>query len=160
MTSGYFPGPYGSPFDDFFARYMGGPRQPRQRIDITQFLSEQARELVNAAARRAAETGSADLDTDHLLWAMTEDDSIDDYEERKAAHRARVAHQDDRVAAIFAADKLAKTRELSRRGERPASSKLDHYLESLRMLRQSHPGIPVLDDLERALHGFLSGVAR
>src|SRR5215218_9712819 len=24
MTSGYFPGPYGSPFDDFFARYMQG----------------------------------------------------------------------------------------------------------------------------------------
>ena len=38
MTSGYFPGSYGSPFDDFFARYMGGARQPRQRIDITQFL--------------------------------------------------------------------------------------------------------------------------
>src|SRR5918997_392880 len=75
MTSGYFPGPYGSPFDDFFARYMGGARQPRQRVDITQFLSEQARELVNVAARRAAEVGSPDLDTDHLLWAMTEDDS-------------------------------------------------------------------------------------
>jgi ATP-dependent Clp protease ATP-binding subunit ClpC len=76
MTSGFFPGGYGSPFDDFFARYMaggGGPRQPRQRIDITQFLSERARELVNTAARRAAETGSADLDTDHLLWAMTEE---------------------------------------------------------------------------------------
>jgi ATP-dependent Clp protease ATP-binding subunit ClpC len=72
MTSGYFPGPYGSPFDDFFARYMSGAGQPRQRIDITQFLSEQARELVNAAARRAAETGSPDLDTDHLLWSMTE----------------------------------------------------------------------------------------
>ncbi|MGY1618834.1 ATP-dependent Clp protease ATP-binding subunit [Geodermatophilus sp. SYSU D00691] len=75
MTSGYFPGPYGSPFDDFFARYMGGARQPRQRVDITQFLSEHARELVNAAARRAAETGSRDLDTDHLLWAMTEEDA-------------------------------------------------------------------------------------
>src|SRR3954451_5554342 len=74
MTSGYFPGPYGSPFDDFFARYMGGARQPRQRVDITQFLSEQAREVVNAAARRAAEVGSPDLDTDHLLWAMTEEE--------------------------------------------------------------------------------------
>src|SRR3954451_12580484 len=74
MTSGYLPGPYGSPFDDFFARYMGGPRQPRQRVDITQFLSEQARELVNAAARRAVEVGSPDLDTDHLLWAMTEEE--------------------------------------------------------------------------------------
>src|ERR687894_704971 len=74
MTSGYFPGPYGSPFDDFFARYMGGARQPRQRVDITQFLSEQARELVNVAARRAAEVGSPDLDTDHLLRAMTEEE--------------------------------------------------------------------------------------
>jgi hypothetical protein len=75
MTSGYLPGPHGSPFDDFFARYMGGARQPRQRVDITQFLSEQAREVVNSAARRAAEVGSPDLDTDHLLWAMTEDQS-------------------------------------------------------------------------------------
>src|SRR3954447_25462310 len=75
MTSGYFPGPYGSPFDDFFARYMGGAGQPRQRIDITQLLSEQARELLNTAARRAAGTGSADLDTEHLLWAMTEEES-------------------------------------------------------------------------------------
>src|SRR3954454_1214445 len=77
MTSGFFPGGSGSPFDDFFARYLAGggsPRQPRQRIDITQFLSQQARELVNAAARRAAEMGSPDLDTDHLLWAMTEEE--------------------------------------------------------------------------------------
>jgi ATP-dependent Clp protease ATP-binding subunit ClpC len=78
MSSGFFPGGYGSPFDDFFARYMaggGGPRQPRHRIDITQFLSERARELVNTAARRAVETGSADLDTEHLLFAMTEEES-------------------------------------------------------------------------------------
>src|SRR3954469_6335726 len=74
MTSGYFPDPYGSPFDDFFARYLGGAGRPRQRIDITQFLSEQARELVNTAARRAAEVGSPDLDTDHLLWAMTDEE--------------------------------------------------------------------------------------
>jgi ATP-dependent Clp protease ATP-binding subunit ClpC len=77
MTSGYYPGGYGSPFDEYFARYMRGEgqRQGRQRIDITQFLSERARELINAAARRAAETGSADLDTDHLVWAMTEEES-------------------------------------------------------------------------------------
>ncbi|HEY0403411.1 MAG TPA: ATP-dependent Clp protease ATP-binding subunit [Blastococcus sp.] len=75
MTSGYFPGGYGGgSYGDLFGGYAGGPRQPR-RIDITQLLTERARELVNAAARRAAETGSPDLDTDHLLWAMTEDDS-------------------------------------------------------------------------------------
>src|SRR3954466_2128070 len=71
MTSGYFPGGY----DDLFGRYAGGgPRQPR-RIDITQLLTERARDLVNAAARRAGETGNPDLDTDHLLWAMTEDET-------------------------------------------------------------------------------------
>ncbi|MCW2530512.1 MAG: clpC, partial [Blastococcus sp.] len=77
MTSGYFPGGYGGgSYDDLFGGYAGGgPRQPR-RIDITQLLTERARELVNTAARRAAEIGSPDLDTDHLLWAMTEDDSI------------------------------------------------------------------------------------
>jgi ATP-dependent Clp protease ATP-binding subunit ClpC len=76
MTSGYFPGGYGGSYDDLFGGYAGGgPRQPR-RIDITQLLTERARELVNTAARRAAETGSSDLDTDHLLWAMTEDDAI------------------------------------------------------------------------------------
>ncbi|RBY83004.1 ATP-dependent Clp protease ATP-binding subunit [Geodermatophilus sp. TF02-6] len=75
MTSGFFPGPYGSPFDDFFARYLGGGQQPqRQRVDITQFLSQQARELVNAAARQAVATGSADLDTEHLLRAMTDEE--------------------------------------------------------------------------------------
>jgi ATP-dependent Clp protease ATP-binding subunit ClpC len=76
MTSGFFPGPYGSPFDDYFARYGGGgPGGPRQHIDITQFLSEPARDLVNAAARRAVEGGSTDLDTEHLLWAMAGDGS-------------------------------------------------------------------------------------
>ncbi|MCU1612529.1 MAG: ATPase domain protein [Frankiales bacterium] len=74
-----FPGGYGQgPFDDFFARYggagAGGPRGPR-RIDITQFLSERARQLISDAARHAAEAGSQDLDTQHLLWAMTQEES-------------------------------------------------------------------------------------
>ena len=47
MTSGYFPGGYGSPYDDLFARYMGGANQPRQKIDIGGLLSQPARELVN-----------------------------------------------------------------------------------------------------------------
>ncbi len=90
MTSGYFPGPYGSPFDEFFARYMGGARPPGERVDITQFLSEQARELVNAAARRAAEVGSSDLDTDHLLWAMTEEESTRQLISRAGADPAQL----------------------------------------------------------------------
>lgn len=42
-----------------------------------------------------------------LVEAMTEDDSIPDYEERKDEHRHRVANADSSAAlAIFAADKL------------------------------------------------------
>ncbi|MGY1692805.1 ATP-dependent Clp protease ATP-binding subunit [Geodermatophilus sp. SYSU D01105] len=86
MTSGFFPGPYGSPFDDFFARYLGGGQPPqRQRVDITQFLSQQARELVNAAARQAAAAGSADLDTEHLLWAMAGEETTRQFLARAGA---------------------------------------------------------------------------
>ncbi len=95
MTSGYFPGPYGSPFDDFFAHYMGGARQPHQRVDITQFLSEQARELVNAAARRAAESGSPDLDTDHLLRAMIEEETTGQLIGRAGADPAQLRDELD-----------------------------------------------------------------
>lgn len=41
-----------------------------------------------------------------LVEALTEDESIDDYEERKEEHRQRVAAADPAALAIFAADKL------------------------------------------------------
>ncbi|WP_053914242.1 ATP-dependent Clp protease ATP-binding subunit [Streptomyces sp. SCSIO 75703] len=66
MTSG-FMGPEGDPFAEFLARFFGGPR-PRQ-IDIGRLLSQPARELVRGAAQYAAEHGSRDLDTEHLLRA-------------------------------------------------------------------------------------------
>src|SRR4051794_37772399 len=97
MTSGFFPGGQGSPFDEFFGRYMGGPRQPRQRIDITQFLSERARELVSTAARRAVETGNANLDTQHLLWAMTEEESVRQLLGRAGVDLARLREELDSV---------------------------------------------------------------
>ncbi|MGW8630459.1 ATP-dependent Clp protease ATP-binding subunit [Streptomyces sp. NPDC055793] len=66
MTSG-FMGPEGDPFAEFLARFFGGPK-PRQ-IDIGRLLSQPARELVRGAAQYAAEHGSRDLDTEHLLRA-------------------------------------------------------------------------------------------
>lgn len=92
-----------------------------------------------------------------LVETMTEDDAIEDYEERKAEHRSRLATSDERAAAIFAADKLAKVRELSRTGKRPPEPKLDHYVESLRMLRHAHPSLPMLDELDQELGRLLSG---
>jgi ATP-dependent Clp protease ATP-binding subunit ClpC len=72
MGSGYF-GPEGfgsSPFDDFLARIYGagGPQRPGHRVDITRLMSQSARELLNAAAQAAAQSG-VDLDTDHLLMS-------------------------------------------------------------------------------------------
>ena len=72
-------GDYGaSPFDDLFARFFGGsvPQRPAQRIDIGQLLTDQARELVRDAAAQAAQWGDPDLDTEHLLWAATRQDSV------------------------------------------------------------------------------------
>ncbi|MFB9735071.1 ATP-dependent Clp protease ATP-binding subunit [Streptomyces thermocoprophilus] len=69
MTSGYY-GPEGDPFGEFLARFFGGgPRPGPRHIDIGRLLSQPARELVRGAAQYAAEHGSRDLDTEHLLRA-------------------------------------------------------------------------------------------
>jgi ATP-dependent Clp protease ATP-binding subunit ClpC len=73
MSSGFYgsQGFGASPFDDFIARIFGaaaGPPNPGNRVDITRLMSGPARELIGAAAARAAERG-ADLDTEQLLWA-------------------------------------------------------------------------------------------
>ncbi|NUR02039.1 MAG: ATP-dependent Clp protease ATP-binding subunit [Streptomyces sp.] len=69
MTSG-FSGPEGyDPFGEFLARFFGGPRPGPRQIDIGRLLSQPARELVRGAAQYAAEHGSRDLDTQHLLRA-------------------------------------------------------------------------------------------
>ncbi|HEX2132312.1 MAG TPA: ATP-dependent Clp protease ATP-binding subunit [Actinophytocola sp.] len=68
MTGFYGPGG-SSPFDDFLAQFFGGRGGGRgQPIDITRFLSEQARDAVAAAATQTAHWGRADLDTEQLLW--------------------------------------------------------------------------------------------
>ncbi|RPF37439.1 ATP-dependent Clp protease ATP-binding subunit [Streptomyces sp. TLI_185] len=69
MTSG-FSGPEGyDPFGEFLARFFSGPRPGPRQIDIGRLLSQPARELVRGAAQYAAEHGSRDLDTQHLLRA-------------------------------------------------------------------------------------------
>lgn len=97
-----------------------------------------------------------------LVEAMSEDESIDSYPERKAAHRDRIAGAGRDAAAIFAADKLAKARELRQaladdpdgvesRSQQPLERKLDHYRRSLEMLREAHGDLPWLDVLASEL---------
>src|SRR4051794_17584465 len=69
-------------WDDLFSRFFGAAEPRRQqRIDITKYMSGDAREVLSGAARRAAELadpdrGIADLDTDHLLWGALQQDGI------------------------------------------------------------------------------------
>ncbi|MEU4244179.1 ATP-dependent Clp protease ATP-binding subunit [Actinoplanes sp. NPDC026619] len=69
-------------WDDLFSRFFGAAEPRRQqRIDITKYMSGDAREVLSAAARRAAELadpdrGIADLDTDHLLWGALQQDAM------------------------------------------------------------------------------------
>jgi ATP-dependent Clp protease ATP-binding subunit ClpC len=67
----------GDPLGDFLARFLGsaqgGDRRDRGRsYEFMRLMSEPARQLVSGAARYAAQHGSADLDTEHLLRAALE----------------------------------------------------------------------------------------
>ncbi|MGW3438631.1 ATP-dependent Clp protease ATP-binding subunit [Streptomyces bacillaris] len=72
-----FGSPSGSPdpFSDLLNRFFGmspASSPPAvQRVPIGRLLTEPARELLDAAAGRAVQDGTSDLDTEHLLWAAT-----------------------------------------------------------------------------------------
>jgi ATP-dependent Clp protease ATP-binding subunit ClpC len=71
VTDPFDTGSGRSPFDDFFSAFLSsGARRGMQRVDITQLLSDHARQVVSAAAREAAAWGGRDLDAEHLLWAL------------------------------------------------------------------------------------------
>ena len=76
-----------------------------------------------------------------LVAAVSDDASIADYEERKDELRERVARSDSDALAIYAADKIAKVRELGllsrwRASQSKNQAKLAHYRASLEMLRR------------------------
>ncbi|MFJ8728483.1 ATP-dependent Clp protease ATP-binding subunit [Streptomyces bauhiniae] len=71
-------GSFGSsdPFSDLLNRFFGmstASSPPAvQRVPVGRLLTDSARELIARASQRAAEDGSEDLDTEHLLWAATQ----------------------------------------------------------------------------------------
>ena len=85
-----------------------------------------------------------------LVREMTENESIEPYEARKSEHRSRVA-QDRRVAAIYAADKLANTRTLNEKEQDPDDAKLEHYRRTLDTLSAEYPDLPFLGPLREEL---------
>lgn len=76
-----------------------------------------------------------------LVQAVSEDSSIEDEQLRKSGLREQVARSSPEAAAVFAADKVSKVRELRARlgyGVPPeqAALRLDHYRLSLPMLER------------------------
>jgi (p)ppGpp synthase/HD superfamily hydrolase len=90
-----------------------------------------------------------------LVAAVSDDPSIKDYEDRKRELRDRVERSGSEALAIYAADKIAKVRELgllspSRASQSTNQAKLAHYRASLEMLRRAagHTGLVVRLDTE------------
>lgn len=91
-----------------------------------------------------------------LVTAVSDDPSIEDAEERKAALRRQVAGAGERAAAIFAADKVSKARELRLRVSRGElgeadRAKIEHYEQSLEMLAEIIPGHDLVEQLRLEL---------
>ncbi|MFJ2564514.1 MULTISPECIES: ATP-dependent Clp protease ATP-binding subunit [unclassified Streptomyces] len=101
MTSG-FNGPEGDrdrdPFGELFARFFGGPHPGPRHVDIGRLLSQPARELVRGAAMYAAEHGSRDLDTEHLLRAALSNEPTRSLLSRSGADPDSLATQIDERA--------------------------------------------------------------
>ncbi|WP_229896350.1 ATP-dependent Clp protease ATP-binding subunit [Streptomyces cinerochromogenes] len=100
MTNGYPPDPFG----EFLARFFGGGGAPSgapRHIDIGRLLSQPARELVRGAAQYAAEHGSRDLDTQHLLRAAVSTEPTRSLLSRAGADPDSLAHEiDDRAGPV------------------------------------------------------------
>jgi polyphosphate kinase len=81
--------------------------------------------------------------------ALTEREEIDDYPERKAELRARGVAAGREVAAVMAADKLARATRAA--GGRLRPEKLRHYQATLSELRDAYPDLPLLGPLGEAI---------
>jgi (p)ppGpp synthase/HD superfamily hydrolase len=130
------------------ALYIVHPLEVAATLDALGFDDD-----VTAAALLHDVLEQTDLDGDELerrfgarvaglVATLTDDESIEDDRERKAMLRRQVAESDRDAAAIFAADKVSKVRELrillTRRpedaGDPEVTVRLEHYRESLGML--------------------------
>ena len=102
-------------------------------------------------------------DIAELVAALSDDESIEDYRERKEEHRARITAVDGDAFAIYAADKLTnlKTihRSLQREGQAavaeefkvPLELKLEVWAADAAMLHREAPDLPLLDALDEAI---------
>jgi len=104
-----------------------------------------------------------------LVGALTDDESIDSYRERKAEHRERVAAAPADALAIYGADKLTNVITLrdahAAEGDAvrdefkvPVELKLEIWEADLGLLREKAPELPFLDRLEEELSALRSSL--
>ena len=101
-----------------------------------------------------------------LVEAVSEDDTIPGYRQRKAALRREVAAAGPEALMVFAADKVSKVRELraaiatARRRHVPVAAsllpprRLAHLRQCLGMLQQALQDAPLVDTLDVELRGL------
>jgi (p)ppGpp synthase/HD superfamily hydrolase len=104
-----------------------------------------------------------------LVGALTDDESIDAYRERKAEHRERVAAAPADALAIYGADKLTNVITLrdahAAEGDAvreefkvPVELKLEIWEADLELLREKAPELPFLDRLGEELSALRSSL--
>lgn len=86
-----------------------------------------------------------------LVEALTQDDSISDYKERKAALRRQTLEAGRDAATVALADKTAK---LASEGSRPKERRLSHYRATLEGIEQRYGPSRLSRGLARELERF------
>ncbi len=100
-----------------------------------------------------------------LVAALSDDESISDWRQRKTEHRGRISEADREAQAIYGADKLTNVKALrgayAAQGEAvaqefkvPLDDKVDAWEADLEMLREHAPELPFLDELGSELSLF------
>ncbi len=106
-----------------------------------------------------------------IVDALTDDESLDSYEERKREHRGRVEEAGPEALAIYAADKLTNLQMLRDayevQGEQvaeeltvPLDVKVAVWQADLEMLREIADDDPTVSDLTARLADQLEALAR
>lgn len=99
-----------------------------------------------------------------VVESVSDDPSLGNYNSRKRELHDRVAHADAGTRAVFAADKIAKVRELTllpawQLNEPENRAKLAHYRASLKTLRRVDGSIPLIRRLDAELNQLLGRAA-
>ena len=102
--------------------------------------------------------------TARVVESVSDDPSLGDYKSRKRDLRDRVARADPGTRAVFAADKIAKVRELAllpawQLNEPTHRAKLAHYRATLETLRRVDGDTPLIQRLDAELNRLLASAA-